>query len=132
MRRIEHISECQNSLHDLGCLLALDCFGSGFDSFNYLQDWPVDFVKINNGLIEKISQNSVDNIIVQSMVRIASSIGKKTIACHVSDEATLQALFEVGVDYTQGFYLANPTSEIIDKSYDLPVSSATSSVRSTR
>ncbi len=121
MRRIEHISECLNSLNRLGCLLAIDCFGSGFDSFNYLKEWPVDFVKINNLFIEKASQSSVDNIIVQSMVRVANSIGKKTIACHVSDEATLQALLEVGVDYAQGFYLGSTTSEIVDKNYDLPV-----------
>lgn len=123
MRHIEHISECLNSLHQMGCLLILDCFGSGFDSFNYLKDWPVDFLKINNNFIEKISHSSVDYIIVQSMIRIARSTGKKTIACHVSNEDILQTLLEVGVDYVQGFYIESPTRVIIDKSYDLSVSS---------
>ena len=115
MRHIEHVSECLNKLHRLGCLLTLDGFGSGFDSFNYLMEWPIDFLKINSSYIEKICRSKVDNVIVDSMVRIARTTGRKTIASHVGDEAILQALLKVGVDYVQGFYIDSPASAIEEK-----------------
>lgn len=120
MRHVDHASECLNKLHQLGCKLTLDGFGSGFDSFNYIMVWPIDYLKINNSYTDKICQTSIDKVIVQSMVRIARTIGKKTIASHVSDEAVLRALLEVGVDYVQGFYIDSPVSQITNKTFDMP------------
>jgi EAL domain-containing protein (putative c-di-GMP-specific phosphodiesterase class I) len=46
--------------------------------------------------------------VIDSIVRIAQGLGKKTIAEHVEDEATLEALREGGVDFAQGFHVGHP------------------------
>ena len=120
LRNMDKVSTCINELHELGCKLALDCFGSGFDSFNYLLDWPVDYLKIDGNFIEKITTSKVNMAMVKSMVQIATTIGKKTIACHVGDDETIEELCAIGVDYAQGFHIGEPAGIISEKKYPLP------------
>ena len=95
-------------LKSLGCLIALDDFGSGLSSFAYLKDLQVDIVKIDGRFVKNLSHNQVDFAIVKSMNEIAHALGKKTIAEWVEDEATFQVLKTMGVDSAQGFHLGRP------------------------
>ena len=98
-------------LKKLGCLCTLDDFGSGFCSFGYLKDLPVDRIKIDGSVIKDIAHNEVDRALVQSMNQIAHVMGMVTIAECVEDEATLVILKELGVDYVQGHHLGRPMQE---------------------
>ena len=94
--------------HALGCCLALDDFGSGFSSFSYLKNLPVDFIKINGLFARSVATDLSDRAIVQLMNDIAHSLGKKTIAEYVENAEILQFLHETGVDYVQGHFISPP------------------------
>ncbi len=95
-------------LHALGCRLALDDFGSGFSSFSYLKNLPVDFIKIDGQFVRGVATDPSDRAIVQSMNDIAHSLGKKTVAEYVENAEILQFLHDIGVDYVQGHFISPP------------------------
>ncbi len=95
-------------LHALGCRLALDDFGSGFSSFSYLKNLPVDFIKIDGLFVRGVAKDPSDRAIIQSMNDIAHSLGKKTIAEYVENADILKFLCDVGVDYVQGQFISQP------------------------
>ena len=95
-------------LQDIGCQTALDDFGSGFSSFAYLKDLPVDCVKIDGHFIKNLAKNPVDQAMVKAMNDIAHALGKQTVAEFVEDEASLKLLRQYGVDFAQGYHLGRP------------------------
>ncbi|NOY67724.1 MAG: EAL domain-containing protein [Gammaproteobacteria bacterium] len=101
-------TEFISSLKELGCQCALDDFGSGFCSFGYLKDLPVDIIKIDGSVIQGIVTNPVDRALVQSMNTMAHAMGKVTIAECVETEEILNSLIELGVDFVQGHHLGKP------------------------
>ncbi|WP_177418410.1 bifunctional diguanylate cyclase/phosphodiesterase [endosymbiont of Lamellibrachia barhami] len=97
----------------LGCRFALDDFGVGFSSFFYLKQLPVDYVKIDGSFIQQLASNKEDQIFVKALSEVAKGFGKQTIAEFVEDEATLQLLAELGIDYAQGFHIGKPLPELL-------------------
>jgi PAS domain S-box-containing protein len=96
------------SLHALGCKVALDDFGTGYGGFTYLKRLPVDFLKIDTEFVLDVQTNSASRNVVQSIVSLAASFGLKTVGEGVEDEASLNLLRELGVDYGQGFHIGRP------------------------
>ncbi len=95
-------------LREWGCLLALDDFGSGMSSFAYLKHLPVDYLKIDGHFIRHIASNPIDRAIVDSVQRLSQVMGLKTIAEFVEDDAVRSYLAHIGVDYVQGYGIAEP------------------------
>jgi len=104
----KHVKQFIVTLKGLGCLFSLDDFGSGFSSFSYLKEIPIDFLKIDGRLIKDMTSDPIDLIMVQSIQNIGHVMGLKTIAEWVEDEDTLKLLRDMNVDYVQGFWLARP------------------------
>lgn len=98
-------------LKEMGCLTALDDFGAGMASFGYLQDLPIDLVKIDGRFVKNMASNEVDRAMVRSMTEIAHAIGKRTIAEFVEDREVLALLRAFGADYAQGFAIGRPEVE---------------------
>lgn len=96
------------ALKELGCLFALDDFGSGLSSFAYLKNLPVTFLKIDGSFVKNIVEDPIDFVIVNSINEIGRVMGKKTIAEFVENESILQMLREIGIDYAQGYYIGRP------------------------
>ncbi|NEP76257.1 EAL domain-containing protein, partial [Okeania sp. SIO2G5] len=92
----------------LGCAFALDDFGSGMSSFSYLKHLPVDYLKIDGSLVKDAAIDTVSQTILQSINQIGHSMGLKTIAEYVEDEAILAKVRELGIDYVQGFAIDHP------------------------
>ncbi|MFN7942097.1 MAG: EAL domain-containing protein [Thermoanaerobaculia bacterium] len=97
-----------SALKSLGCRFVLDDFGSGFSSFAYLKNLPVDFLKIDASFTRQLPNDRIQRALVESMQQIGRVLGMKTIAEGVEDEATIGILRELGVDYAQGFALHRP------------------------
>jgi diguanylate cyclase (GGDEF)-like protein len=97
----------------IGCQFALDDFGAGFCSFNYLKSFPVDFVKIDGQFIQNLMDDETDQVLVKSMADIVRKLGKKTIAEFVETPSTISKLKEFGIDYGQGYIFGKPETEMI-------------------
>lgn len=92
----------------LGCLFALDDFGSGLSSFAYLKSLPVDFLKIDGALVKDIADDPIDLAMVRAIHGLGHVMGLKTIAEYVSSAAVMERLQTIGVDFGQGWHLGKP------------------------
>ena len=95
-------------LKQLGCRFALDDFGSGMSSLAYLKNLPVDYLKIDGSFVKNITSDQVNYALVECFNRVGQVMGMKTIAEFVENEATLELLRSLGVDYAQGYGIAKP------------------------
>jgi diguanylate cyclase (GGDEF)-like protein/PAS domain S-box-containing protein len=95
-------------LKDEGFTFALDDFGSGFSSFSYLKNLPVDYLKIDGAFVQTIDESLVSYTMVESMNSIGHVMGMKTIAEFVKSPEIKQKCAEIGVDYAQGYFIAEP------------------------
>lgn len=105
-------TELITELTQLGCRFSLDDFGTGFGSFLYLKHLPVSGIKIDGDFVRNISNSEVDQKIVEAIVMIAKALKKETVAEWVGDQATLELLEKLQVDYAQGYLIGKP--ELID------------------
>ncbi|HYB22338.1 MAG TPA: EAL domain-containing protein, partial [Solirubrobacteraceae bacterium] len=92
----------------LGCGLALDDFGAGFRSLEYLKRLPFSHLKIDGEFIRQLPSSRIDQLLVSAIAGVARGMGAKTVAEFVGDEATLELLRSYGVDYAQGFAVGGP------------------------
>jgi diguanylate cyclase (GGDEF)-like protein/PAS domain S-box-containing protein len=95
-------------LHGMGCSFALDDFGSGIGSFTQLRSLPMDYLKIDGTYMRNLNADSVNQAMVQAMVRLARTLNFAVIAEQVEDQATLTIAQRMGVDYAQGFAISRP------------------------
>jgi EAL domain-containing protein (putative c-di-GMP-specific phosphodiesterase class I) len=98
-------------VHTLGSSVALDDFGAGFGSFQYLKQLPFRYLKIDGDFIRTLPSSHKDQLVVQALVGVARGMGKQTIAEYVGDEPTMRLLRDYGVDYAQGFEVGRPCGQ---------------------
>jgi diguanylate cyclase (GGDEF)-like protein/PAS domain S-box-containing protein len=97
-----------NELKVRGCEFSLDDFGNGLSSFSYLQNLPVDYIKIDGNFVRNIATDHVHQCMVDAIHRVGTAMGIRMIAEHVESRQTLELLREIGVEYVQGFHIAAP------------------------
>lgn len=97
-----------HSLRDQGCKFALDDFGSGLSSFAYLKSLPVDYLKIDGFFVRDIATDQISYAMVKSIHDIGRLMGMQTIAESVENDAILEKLKDIGVDFAQGFGISRP------------------------
>ncbi len=97
-----------NELKARGCKFSLDDFGSGLSSFSYLQNLPVDFIKIDGNFVRNIATDNVHQCMVDAIHRVGRAMGIRMIAEHVESRVTLEVLEKIGVEFVQGFHIAAP------------------------
>jgi EAL domain-containing protein (putative c-di-GMP-specific phosphodiesterase class I)/GGDEF domain-containing protein len=108
---ISNVTEARrfaDEMHEMGCQLALDDFGSGYGSFRYLKLFPIDLVKIDGAFITNLVTSEQDQVLVDAVVRVCRVHGVQTLAEFVQDEATLEILREMGVELAQGYLIGKP------------------------
>ncbi len=101
-----------NELRAIGCRFALDDFGTGFSSFNYLKQFPVDFLKIDGSFIRNLLNDPIDQRLVKSMIEMGRALDKLVVAEFVENAATLALLKEYGIDRAQGNHIGTPLTRI--------------------
>ncbi|MDA8327916.1 MAG: EAL domain-containing protein [Betaproteobacteria bacterium] len=95
-----------------GFSFAIDDFGSGYSSFQYIKRFPVDYIKIEGEFIRNMLQDEVYLAFVKSIVTLAKELKIKTIAEFVEDAEILAAVSELGIDYAQGYHISRPSPVI--------------------
>lgn len=91
-----------------GCGFSLDDFGTGVNSLSYLKCLPVTCVKIDGSFTRDLLSNNRSDVVVQTIVRMARSLDMECVAECVETEAIARRLYELGVDYIQGYVAHRP------------------------
>ena len=89
---------------------ALDDFGSGYSSFNYLKELPVDEIKIDKTFVDDMLSNKFDNTFISAMTMLAHSIGKGVVVEGVESEDQYNMIRDMDADIIQGYYFGKPMS----------------------
>jgi diguanylate cyclase (GGDEF)-like protein len=97
-----------SQLRDMGCRFALDDFGVGLSSFSYLKNLAVDYLKLDGCFVKNMVNDNIDNAMAKAINQIGHTMNIRTIAEFVENEATLNAVRDIGVDYAQGYAIARP------------------------
>lgn len=96
------------ALRALGCKLALDDFGSGYSTYNFLNQFQPDYLKIEGSFVRGMITNEADRKIVMHIHELALSFGMQTIAESVENEETRHALSKIGIGNAQGLLYGAP------------------------
>ncbi|SFX63040.1 putative bifunctional diguanylate cyclase/phosphodiesterase [Marinospirillum alkaliphilum] len=97
-----------NELKRAGISLAMDDFGTGYSSLAYLQDLPVNRVKLDRHFVQGIGQDQRQELIITSLVRLAKDLGKEVVAEGVETDEQLAFLQAIGCPLAQGYFFARP------------------------
>ncbi len=96
------------AIHALGVRLSLDDFGTGYSSMLYLQQYPFDEIKIDQGFVRGMRADSYSRQVVQLVIGLGQSLGVTIIAEGVEDAAIRDALLALGCRWGQGYYYSMP------------------------
>ncbi|MBN2815397.1 MAG: EAL domain-containing protein [Campylobacterales bacterium] len=104
-----------NEVRRYGAQIAIDDFGSGYSNFFYLTKMQPDYIKIDGALIENIDVDKGSLLVVETLVDFAKKLGIKTVAEYVHSSVVMDKVKTLGIDYSQGFYIDEPSVSIKDK-----------------
>lgn len=99
-------------LQEMGAEIAIDDFGSGFSNYGRILELNINLLKIDGSLIKQIDTDTRSQKIVEGIIHFAKGMGIKTVAEFVHSEAVHQKVKQLGIDYSQGFYLGKPLDKI--------------------
>ncbi len=105
---INKVSKAIEKLRDIGVLIAIDDFGSGYSNYSHILRLKPDYLKIDASLIRDILTNEESKILVKSIVKFAKDLGITTVAEYVESKEIFELLKEYGVDEFQGYYFSQP------------------------
>lgn len=105
---------CQKFEHlrEQGVQVYIDDFGTGYSSFKYLQDLPIDVLKIDQSFISKIASDDNSFEIVKSIMALANSIGMGVVAEGVETIEQLKCLEKMGQESVQGYFISRPVDSL--------------------
>mgnify|MGYP001626159775 CR=1 FL=1 len=104
----ELVLDLMQALRELKCTVALDDFGGGLLSFEFLRRLKPDFVKIDGKLIRDVTQDAVAEVIVTAIVQVAMVMQAQTIGEWVETPAVLDRIRALGVQHIQGYLIGAP------------------------
>lgn len=104
-----------NKIHALGISFSIDDFGVQCSNFAQIENIPVDTIKIDGSFIKEINKSKSSFIIAKTIVVFAKETGIKIVAEFVCNEEVYEVVKKLGVDYVQGYYLAEPTLELLEE-----------------
>ncbi|MFW1676905.1 putative bifunctional diguanylate cyclase/phosphodiesterase [Pontibacter sp. JAM-7] len=100
--------ELLGELRHQGISLALDDFGVGYSSLNYLRNYPFDLVKIDRSFVQDMTEDSGDRALVKAAVSMSHELGIKVLAEGVETTEQRGLLEQINCDYVQGFLFSRP------------------------
>jgi diguanylate cyclase (GGDEF)-like protein/PAS domain S-box-containing protein len=108
---LTHFSQVRGAIEQLkglGCLLAIEDFGSGIAAFTNLKAMPMDFLKIDGRFVRSLAEDPVDRAIAEAINRVAHVMVIETVGQCAESASTLALLRELGVDRAQGYAITAP------------------------
>lgn len=105
---MDRVLDIIKGIKKLGPRIALDDFGTGYSSLNYIKQLPLDIIKVDKTFIDDIVEDEYAQAFIKLIVELSDTIDTDIIVEGVENEAQLNILKELGVDYIQGFYYGKP------------------------
>jgi EAL domain-containing protein (putative c-di-GMP-specific phosphodiesterase class I) len=105
---VSQVTSALHGLKELGVKLAIDDFGSGYSSLSYLNDLPVDVLKIDRSLVTGMGNDPAKTEIVSAAISVAHALGLQAVAEGVETSGDLEELRRLGCDFGQGYYWSKP------------------------
>lgn len=103
-------------LRNSGFHIAVDDFGTEHSMLSRMLQVEADFIKIDSTFIQDLLTNKFHRMVVENIVEFARKTGIKTVAEHVDSEELYRLVHDLGVDYSQGFYIGEPLPSSHDSS----------------
>lgn len=107
---VQKVDKKLKELKELGVGISIDDFGTGYSSLRYLQQLPIDTIKIDRAFVSEISENHNNAVIVETILAMADHLGMKTIAEGIETEEQLEILRKQGCQSYQGYLYSKPVS----------------------
>lgn len=104
----DDVKEFINVTKSYGAQIAIDDFGTGFSNFHYLFKLNVDLIKIDGSIIQQINGEKAASLVAETIVDFSRKMGIATVAEFVSDEDIFNKTNELGINYSQGYYVSMP------------------------
>lgn len=105
------IVETVDRLREIGFVVEMDDFGSGYSSLNMLSRMRLDILKLDLEFTQSETAKKEEDSILEDIIAMAHKMHLKIMAEGVENESQLQRLMKAGCDYVQGYYLAKPMCE---------------------
>jgi multidomain signaling protein FimX len=111
--QVTQVKELSAALRQRGFRFAIDGFGSGRDSQGLLDNVPLDFVKIDGALVQSLASDPQLQARTRTLVEAATKRLIQTIAERVEDANTMAVLWQIGVQYIQGYFINQPEEVVL-------------------
>lgn len=105
-----HMIQVCNRFRQLGASIMIDDFGSGYSNIDEILKLEPQIIKLDGSLIRHIDHDQKQRKITQQLVNLCQVLEAKTIAEFVHNEAVMKISEDMGINYLQGFYFAQPQS----------------------
>jgi EAL domain-containing protein (putative c-di-GMP-specific phosphodiesterase class I) len=98
------------ALKELGVRIAIDDFGTGYSSLTYLQQFPIDILKIDRSFISAMAGTRESSLLIHTLVQFSKTLGLQTIAEGIEEEGQIDPLLAEQCEAGQGFLYGRPLS----------------------
>jgi diguanylate cyclase (GGDEF)-like protein/PAS domain S-box-containing protein len=108
---IDNIDECisiLSRLRSMGVSVAVDDFGIGYSSLNYLRRFPISSLKIDRTFIQEITENKGEIAIVKAIIYLSHELNLRVVAEGTETKEVIELLKDLGCDEVQGYYISKP------------------------
>jgi diguanylate cyclase (GGDEF)-like protein len=95
-------------LKEFGVKLALDDYGAGLSSFNFLHNYPFEFIKLDRSFIRSINKSDKNLSLVKALHELGTKFGYRLVAEGIESEVMLKKLQNVGCEFGQGYHISRP------------------------
>lgn len=104
---VEYIIEQVKKVQELGFMIEMDDFGSGYSSLGLLSTFPLNVIKLDISFVRHIDVNEV---VIENIIKMAHSMGFITVAEGAETKEEFKILKELGCDLIQGYVFSKPLS----------------------
>jgi EAL domain-containing protein (putative c-di-GMP-specific phosphodiesterase class I) len=108
MSKTKEMVPLLRKLKDLGIAISVDDFGTGYSSLNYIKQYPIDVLKIDQSFIRDIPFDKKDAAITSTIIHLGKSLGLEVIAEGVESKNQVEFLLDAGCNKIQGYYYSKP------------------------
>lgn len=108
MNNVSKVISTLNEIRGAGVSVAVDDFGTGYSSLAYLENLPLDCLKIDKIFVDKLGTGDDENSLVNTILTLARSSGLHTVAEGVENKEQVWKLIDLGCECIQGFYFSKP------------------------